>query len=136
MLWFIPLVTNDCNRKASHYQKQCFCCTHPRIPQHDADSIEDQQEVRLLDNTSSCLENSNQVRVEEKVCTLQKLFNIIFFESVEYNKRSKLPNCAMSLRKNTAWRNCTPCRTINTLKNAIGLTNLDVNSRWGVSRNV
>ncbi|XP_066027381.1 uncharacterized protein [Pocillopora verrucosa] len=30
------------------------------IPQHDADSIEDQQEVRLLDNTSSCLENSNQ----------------------------------------------------------------------------
>ena len=79
MLWFIPLVINDCNRKASHYQKQCFCCTHPRIPQHDADSIEDQQEVRLLDNTSSCLENSNQVRVEEKVCTLQKLFNIIFF---------------------------------------------------------
>lgn len=30
------------------------------IPQLDTDSIEDQQEVRLLDNTSSCLENSNQ----------------------------------------------------------------------------
>ena len=68
------MVNKRLYRKESQYQKQCLCRTHLRIPQLDADSIEDQRGMRLPDinnNTSSCLETSNQVRVEEKVCTLR-----------------------------------------------------------------
>ena len=85
-------------RKESHYQKKCLCLTPLRIPQLDADSIEDQQGVRLLNsnnNTSSCLENSNRVRVEKEVYALLKVF--IFFKSVGCNKRLKISNMRITV---------------------------------------